>query len=216
MDPPEGRVKARTYDASGRRAGAARTRARVLDVAERMLLAEGYAATSVSSIAAAAGVSAELIYKSFGGKAGLVREIQRRGLQGAGPVPAPQRSDAIAATGIDARSLLAEWAQLATEVAPRGSPITLLVRAGAAADAELAGLLEEISAQRLERMALNAGRLMTHAGVRPELTVDQVRDVLWTYSAPELYELLVLRRRWSVDAYRDFIFRGMAGQLLDS
>lgn len=214
MDPVDGAVKSRRYDASRRRAEAARTRARVLEVAERLLLADGYAATSVAAIAAAAGVSAELVYKTFGGKAGLVREIQRNGLLGEGPVPAPDRSDAVAATDLDARSLLAEWSRLSTEVAPRVSPIMLLVRSGAASDADLADLLVQMHAQRLERMTLNARRLMAHAGVRRGVGLEEVRDVLWTYTSEELYDLLVLRRGWTIDGYREFLFRGMSGQLL--
>jgi non-ribosomal peptide synthetase component F len=160
-------------------------------------------------------VSAELVYKAFGGKAGLVREIQRRGLLGAGPVSAPARSDAVAATDIDARTLLAEWSRLSTEVAPRTAPITVLVRSAAATDVDLADLLGQMSAQRLERMTLNAQRLLRHAGVRPGLTVEHVRDVLWTYTAPELYDLLVGQRGWTVEQYRDFLFHGMSGQLLE-
>jgi AcrR family transcriptional regulator len=186
----------------------------VLDTAEQMLLAQGYAATTVAEIASAAGVSSELIYKSFGGKAGIVRAIQRRGLLGAGPLPAPDRSDALSATDIDARSLLREWSGLATEVSPRTAPIMVLVRAAAATDGELVGLLEEMADQRLQRMALNAERLVTHAGVRADLPVAQIRDVLWTYTSPELFDLLVTQRGWTIDGYRDYLFRGMCGQLL--
>jgi AcrR family transcriptional regulator len=215
MDPPAPGVKPRRYDSSRRRARAERTQAAVLDAAQAMFFEEGYAGTSVAAVAAAAGVSAELIYKAFGGKAGLVRAIQHRGLQGAGAVPAPDRSDAIAATPIDARSLLDAWARLATEVAPRGSPIMLLVRTAAATDRELADLLEEMAAQRLERMAINAERLTAHAGVRRDLSVEQIRDVLWAYTAPELYDLLVNQRGWTIEAYGDYLFRGMSGQLLE-
>jgi AcrR family transcriptional regulator len=216
MDPAHRGVKRRRYDASRRRAEAARTHARVLEVAERLLLSNGYAATSVAAVATAAGVSAELIYKAFGGKAGLVREIQRRGLLGGGPVPARERSDAFSATDMDARSLLREWTRLSTEVAPRVAPITLLVRSAAATDADLADLLKQMAAQRLERMALNAERLTAHAGVRRDLTVEQIRDVMWTYTSPDLYDLLVGQRGWTVDQYRDFLFRGLSGQLLES
>jgi AcrR family transcriptional regulator len=215
MDPADRGVKARRYDASGRRAEASRTQARVLEVAERLLLRTGYAGTTVAAIAAAAGVSPELVYKTFGGKAGLVREIQRRGLLGAGPVSAPERSDAVSATGIDARSLLAQWTALSVEVAPRVSPIMLLVRSAAASDPDLADLVEQMAEQRLHRMGVNAERLTAHAGVRPDLTVEQIRDVLWTYTAPELYDLLVGQRGWPVEEYRDFLYRGLSGQLLE-
>jgi len=214
VDPADPGVKSRRYDASRRKAAAAATQDRVLQVAERLFLEGGYAATGVAAIAAGAGVSAELIYKTFGGKAGLVREIQRRGLLGAGPTPAPDRSDAAAERDTDARTLLEEWTQLSTEVAPRVSPIMLLVRAAAATDADLARLLDDMAAQRLTRMTLNAQRLLGRPGLRPGLSVEQIRDVLWTYTSPDLYELLVLQRGWSLTDYRAFLLHGLSGQLL--
>jgi AcrR family transcriptional regulator len=214
VDPADAGVKSRRYDASRRQAAAAATQDRVLQVAEHLFLSGGYAATSVAAIAADAGVSAELIYKTFGGKAGLVREIQRRGLLGAGPTPAPDRSDAVAESSIDARGLLEEWTRLSTEVAPRVSPIMLLVRSAAATDVDLADLLAQMAAQRLTRMTLNAQRLNGRPGLRPGLSVDQIRDVLWTYTSPDLYELLVLHRGWTLSDYRDFLFHGLIGQLL--
>jgi AcrR family transcriptional regulator len=216
MDPAGPAVKPRRYDASRRRAAAERTRARLLDEAERLLLEQGYAATGVPAIATAAGVSPELVYKTFGGKAGLVRAIQQRALEGAGPVPAPDRSDAVAAVAPDARALLAEWARLSTEVAPRVSPVLLLVRSAAATDAALAGLQEEMSDQRLTRMTVNAARLAALPGVRRGFPVERIRDVLWTATSPELYELLVLRRGWTVEEYRDHLFRGLCAQLLEA
>jgi AcrR family transcriptional regulator len=216
VDPADARVKSRRYDASRRQAAAAATQDRVLQVAEHLFLSRGYAATSVAAVAADAGVSAELIYKTFGGKAGLVREIQRRGLLGAGPTPAPDRSDAAAESSIDARGLLEAWTRLSTEVAPRVSPIMLLVRSAASTDADLADLLAQMAEQRLARMTLNAQRLSGRPGLRPGLSVDQIRDVLWTYTSPDLYELLVLRRGWTLADYRDFLLHGLTGQLLQA
>lgn len=216
MTPPSAAVSGRRYDATRRRKQAARNRERVLDVAEGILLRQGYAETTVSAIARAAEVSNELIYKTFGGKAGLVREIQRRGLQGVGPVPAETRSDAMSAREPDADVVIREWATLATEVAPRVSPIMLLIRSAAANDHDLIELLEEMAAQRLERMTHNAERLIRHAEVRPDLSIEQITDILWTYSSPDLYELLVLQRGWTLAAYGDFLSRGMISQLLRS
>ena len=46
------------------------------------------------------------------------------------------------------------------------------------------------------------------------MTLDAATDVLWTYSSPELYELLVLRRGWSVERYGRFIADAMIAALL--
>jgi AcrR family transcriptional regulator len=215
MTPTSPPVKTRRYDATRRRREAAWNRERVLDVGEEVLLSQGYAETTVSAIARAADVSPELIYKTFGGKAGLVREIQRRGLRGEGLVPAETRSDAISASELDAATVIRGWATLATEVAPRTAPIMLLIRSAAANDHDLVELLEEMAAQRLTRMTHDAERLIRHHDVRPDLGVELVRDILWTYSSPELYHLLVLQRGWTIVEYGDFLFRGMTAQLLN-
>ena len=79
MTPEPGSVKTtRRYDSSGRRGRARRTHAHVLKVAAELFLRDGYAATTVAAVAAAAGVSVETIYKTFRGKPGLIRAIQRQ------------------------------------------------------------------------------------------------------------------------------------------
>jgi AcrR family transcriptional regulator len=61
--------------------------------AQRLFLRDGLAVTTIAWIAAEAGVSAETIYKAFGGQPGLVRAICEAALAGAGLVQAEARSD---------------------------------------------------------------------------------------------------------------------------
>ncbi len=206
----------RRYDSSRRRARAQENRDRVLDCAQRLFFRNGYAATTITAVAAEAGVSVEAIYKRFGGKPGLVRGIYEQGLAGPGPVPAQERSDAMSARALDARSVLYNWTRLAKDVAPSVSPVMLLARAAAATDVEAQALLDDMNTQRLVRMEHNARRLRRRPGLRPQLSTAHIRDVLFTYTAPELYETLVLHRDWSLDGYADFMFQGMTGQLLDT
>src|SRR5580765_5811856 len=65
----------RSYDASRRQEAARRTRARILDVARERILADGYAATTLASIAGEAEVSVETINKGFRNKAGLLKAM---------------------------------------------------------------------------------------------------------------------------------------------
>ena len=51
-------------------------------------------------------------------------------------------------------------------------------------------------------MTLNARRLHDAGHLRDGTTIRQAADVLWTYSAPELYELLVLRRGFACPRQR--------------
>ena len=45
--------------------------------------------------------------------------------------------------------------------------------------------------------------------LRPGITLAHAADVLWTYSSPELYELLVIRRGWSPKTYGLFVAEAM-------
>jgi len=204
----------RSYDASGRRAESRRTRDRITTTAERLFLRDGYAATTVGAIAGASDVSPDTIYKSFGGKPGLVRAIRDRALLGDGPLPAEQRSDRLHLDTADVRAVIRGWGALASEVAPRVVPILLLIRSAAATDPELMALLEEMNADRLRRMRDNARQLHHSGQLREDLTLETVADVLWTYSSPEFYELLVLGRGWGSQRYGRFIAAAMIDALL--
>lgn len=205
---------ARAYDATGRRARAERTRTALLDAALARFLAQGYAATTVESIADDVRVSVATIYKGYGGKTGLVRALCERALAGEGPVPAERRSDDLQAAERDPRRVIEGWGHLIAEVAPRIAPILLLVRAAAATDPDAADLAAELDSNRLDRMAHNARALARSGRLRPGLTRRDVRDVLWLYSAPELYELLVRRRRWSHARLARFVTDAMTHALL--
>jgi AcrR family transcriptional regulator len=203
----------RRYDASGRRERARQTRDQIADAAKELFLSEGYAGTTVAAIAAAARVSVETIYKGFGGKPGLVRAIVERGLAGAGPVPAEQRSDHIRDTEPDPRRVLTAWGAFTAEIAPRVAPILSLAR-DAASDPDVALILEQISTARHERMTQNARGLSAAGHLRPGLTPQQAADILWTYSSPELYDLLVTSRGWSAERYGQFVGQALIDALL--
>jgi AcrR family transcriptional regulator len=203
----------RTYDASGRQARARAQHDATLDAAAERFLEHGYAATTVESIAHAAGVSTATIYKSYGGKAGLVRELCARALRGSGPVPAEERSNALRSQ-VDARGLIEGWGQLVAEIAPRAAPLLLLLKTAAQDDAEAAALHAELDRARLARMADNARHLLAAGPVREEVTVREARDVMWLVTAPELYDLLVVQRRWSVSRFARFVTETMVAALL--
>lgn len=211
--PPDVKRK-RPYDASRRRKQAHQSRIRIIEAAERMFLHHGYSATTVQAIAAAADVSADTIYKSFGGKPGLIRAIRDRALEGEGPIPAERRSDEIQRREADPRTIINAWGAFVAEVAPRGSPIMLLIRDAAATDPEVQALRDELDADRLTRMTDNARRLRDAGHLRRGITLTQAADILWTYSSPEFYELLVLRRRWTPQRYGRFVADAMINALL--
>jgi len=179
-----------------------------------MFLTSGYSSTTVQAIAVAAGVSADTVYKSFGGKPGLIRAIRDHALAGEGPIPAERRSEAIQQREPDPRKVINAWGDFVAELAPRVSPILLLVRDAAATDPDVRALQDELDADRLKRMTDNARRLRDAGHLRPDMPLTRAADILWTYSSPELYQLLVLRRGWTLERYGKFVAEAMIKALL--
>lgn len=204
----------RRYNSSGRQAQARQSRLVVLDCAERLFVEQGYAHTTVAEIAEAAAVSVETIYKAFGGKPGLVRAIRERRLTGGGTPSAERQSDRMRQRENDPRKIIANWGRLAGEAAPAGWPILALIRDAAAVDPELLPLLEEVDADRHKRMELNARHLYERGHLRADVSLDQAVDILWAYSSPELYDLLVLRRGWKIERYSRFLAEAITAALL--
>jgi AcrR family transcriptional regulator len=195
----------RRYDSSRRQETARRNRETVLDVAERRFLSDGYANTTIAAVAEEAAVSAELIYKAFRGKGGLVKAIYDRRLGGTGPVPAYQRSDEMREQHTDPRTIMREWGVLTAEVAATVTPIRLLLRSAATTDPDMATLLEQTENQRLDRMRHHAEFLAERGYIRPGVSVADATDVLWACSSTEFYELLVLQRNWPLPRFAQFI-----------
>lgn len=203
----------RNYDAAQRRERAAERRRQVVRSAWGFFSSFGYGRTTVSAVAAEAGVSPETIYKTFGGKAGLVRAIWQDALAGPGPEHAERRSDAMSARATTGSEIIEGWVRLGLEVAPRAGAVLALVRAAAEVDPEAARLLDEIERGRADRMLHNALVLGRTGQLRPELSKEQVRDLLLLFT-DEHYARLVSRAGWSVDDYVATMTRMMSAALL--
>jgi hypothetical protein len=104
--------------------------------------------------------------------------------------------------------------RLAAEVAPRVAPLQLLLIQAAQSDEETARLWDQISAQRMTRMRHNAKALARRGFLRQHLGVRQAAEMMWLYSAPELYQLLIIELGWTTEQYGAFIANALEGALL--
>ena len=205
MDRNRKPVKSRrNYDSSRRKERARQARHEIIETARQRFLQAGFTPTTVRAIAKDAGVSVDTIYKTFGGKSGLVRAIYQVGLAGEGPVHAETRSDTLQTTESDTRKVYQGLGRFSSEVAPRAAPIHRLIREAAATDPEMQDLLTTLDSERLARMRHVARNLKSAGHVRDDLTVERVADILWTFTAPQLYELLVESRGWTAVQFGTF------------
>lgn len=210
-------VKARRrYDSPSRLEQSRRTRWAVMEAARRLFLDRGYAATTMAAVAAEAGVSVETVYKAFGNKPGLVKAVFDVSIVGDDePVPMLQRERVQRMRAEpDPRRKLTMYGEHLTESAPRSVPVQLLVRSAAAGDPGAADVWEQMLSERLAGMTQLARDLHEGGHLRPGVSVEHARDVLWTYNAPELYELLVVQRGWDPDRYGRWVADALIAALL--
>jgi AcrR family transcriptional regulator len=194
----------RPYDNTSRAEAAQATRRRIIDAAAQMLLAEGYHSMSVSSLAKAAGVSAQTVYNAIGGKAAVVKAVYDVLLVGDDePVALQDRTEFRAMSGAaDRPSFLRSYAALCATIYRRVGPLLgVLLAQGAGGDP---GLTEFVATIDRERRAGNTNVLAALErvhGLPPGLDRERFIDVVWVLSAPEIYDRFVRRCGWSHDEY---------------
>jgi AcrR family transcriptional regulator len=205
----------RSYDASGRREQAEARRRAVVVAAQELFARDGFRATTIAAVARAAGVSAESVYKSFGTKAALAKAVFDRVIAGDDdPVPVAQRADALAIQAEpDVRKKLALYAGGVVERQVRSAGVQILIRDGRHVDETLEEVWQNLLTERLTGMTMLATHLHATGRLRPDLDVDEVRDLLWTYISVEIYELLVLNRGWPLDRYTAWLTRTLVSAL---
>lgn len=207
----------RRYDSTRRRLQAADTRRRIIDAAGRVFVERGYAGATIPLIAAEADVAVETVYRSTTGKAGLLREAIQATLAGGAAraeLPVQERPGikrVIEET--DPRRQLAAYAATQPGVWSRVGPL-LRVLDEAASDPALAELRTDLAEQRLHGLLGFAALLAERGVLKPGLTVDRARDIIWALCAQANYDALVVARGWSTADYRDWLAQALAAALL--
>lgn len=201
------RTGRRVYSSVRRTAGAAETRHAILAAARALFVARGYAATTVAAIAQSGGVSVDTVYASVGRKPALLRELVETSISGTDhAVPALERDYVIrirdAATAAEKISI---YAGAIASIQERLGPIFLALRDAAITDESCAALWTEISGRRAANMLGFAADLRSTGSLRPDLTDQQVADIVWSTNSSEFWVLLVRERGWRSDQFATFL-----------
>jgi AcrR family transcriptional regulator len=204
----------RAYDNSARAIRARETHTRIVDTATTLLLADGYSAMTVASLAAEAGVSPQTVYNAVGGKAAVVKAVYDRMLAGDEAEVAMSDRPEFRAL-FDAADLpafahaYARWVGL---ISSRVGPLLGALLAHGT-DATLVDLLATIDEERrtgtehaLRGLRDRLGLPTRHRGPKG---LTALVDAVWVLNAPEVYDRLVRRRGWTRKRYEEWL----AGQL---
>ena len=200
---PDGTPR-RSYNSEGRREAARRNRAAVLDACRELLFRDGYHATTIKAVAERAGVSPETVYKSFGGKPGLVKALWDITLAGDDdPVPMGDRPQVqqILAT----RELSTKFRLYGTYVRGIHERITPLFALLTQAGPDVGEVLELGEQERLTGVTAFVTHLDETGALRPDADPAQVADAVWALAGPQLYTQLTAGRGWSADTYEQWL-----------
>lgn len=208
----------RPYDSRRRQEQAAQTRRDIVAAAGALFRERGYRATSMPDIATEAGVVVETVYRAFGSKSGLFRAVMEAVLAGGGArahVPVDERP-AIRALieEPDPRRQIEMYVATQPGIHRRSGPLLRALAGAATTDPELKALWDEMEAWRLQGQGRFVGMLAERGVLRPSVSVEQARDLVWTLCSLAVHDLLVVERGWTSDAYQDWLASAMTCALL--
>jgi AcrR family transcriptional regulator len=186
------------------------TRNRLLQAAQEEFPVRGYAGTTVTRLAATAGVSVQTLYLAWGSKRALLRGYMENALSGGAGSP---EDAARRFAGLPPRERLAEVAALVTEIAERAATGWSLYRDASAVDPEIAADWNELQMLRHRLFTRILGDIPVSA-IAEGLTMKTAVDTAWAIASPESYDLLVHRLGYQLEEFRDWMRQNLITAIL--
>ncbi len=184
------------------------TRKLIVEAATRLFLEQGYAATTIDAIAAAAGVAVSTVYAIFTNKRGILGEIRQAWHE------ASQVKE-LYAQGValgDPERFLELAAQATRRQWEGGATMIAITQSAAAIDPEAAAELK----QSLSGRRANLGTFVQaiYPKLRQDISGAQAAAILLALTHAEVYQELVGAHGWSAEAYEAWLAGALKQQLL--
>lgn len=96
----------------------------------------------------------------------------------------------------------------------RAGPLLRALLGAVATDPELKALWDEMETWRLEGQGRFVAMLAERASLRPELSFEEARDVVWTMCSLAVHDLLVVARSWTSEQYQEWLTAALTRDLL--
>jgi TetR/AcrR family transcriptional regulator, regulator of autoinduction and epiphytic fitness len=207
----------RVYRSAQRTAQAHHTRQRIVAAATEQFASAGYPATTMRSIAAAAGVSVASIELAFGTKAQLLKTAIDVAIAGDhDPVAVLDREWATAAQATaTVHDFLAAVGRTLRPAMTRSAGLVLAAFDAAGTDPALSELAEQLSTQRAITVAWIVDGIRDRAGLREGITRRHAIDQVWLLMDPAVYHHLTRYRGWSPATYEKWFTDTVTRLLLD-
>lgn len=191
----------RAYDSSGRGRQAQENHDRISRVAHDLFVQHGYGNTTIASVAKAAGVSPETIYKAFGNKATLLRSAWFVMMRGDGTdktlYDRPETQEVLQLPDLADR--IDGFARLTSERNRRINPLLRAIEGAAAAEPGAREMLDTWKARLIDI----ATRFAHAAAETQQLRIpeDECRDITYAMLDGALWHRFVVERGWTDERY---------------
>jgi len=208
---------ARAYRSARRAAQAHHTRQRIVAAATEQFASVGYPATTMRSVAAAAGVSVASIELAFGTKAQLLKTAIDVAIAGDHyPVAVLDRDWATAAQRTDTvHDFLTAVGRTLRPAMTRSAGLVLAAFDAADTDPALRELANQLATQRAATVAWLIDGIRARAALRAGITRRQAIDQVWLLMDPAVYQRLARYRGWSPADYQTWFTGTITRLLLD-
>ncbi|HWL49887.1 MAG TPA: TetR/AcrR family transcriptional regulator [Acidimicrobiia bacterium] len=202
----------RSYHSPLRVDQAQQTRRKVLESARRLFVENGYAGTTVASVATDAGVSPETIYLSLGGKRGLLEGVME--ITGPHDSAVDDEEWWAMVTGLpDAAERLDRMVEYSCRILARTQRIHAIIRGASDSEAFAAEFGRRLLAERLANQTERIRRFIAK-DLRPGLSIAEAGQKYCALTSPELYHLLTVEIGWRADRHKKWVTELMRTDLL--
>ncbi len=200
------KVVKRPYSSTKRRQQAEATRGAIVGAARTLFVANGYAATSIQSIADEAGVAVQTVYAVFKNKRQLLDYLIEAAIVGGAD------ADASGAVSAEVEAIAAEVnprrraemdAAMTRAISERVAPIVRVAQEAAASDPEFATVFEEMKARRRAEMTAMVKVLGAQSGLR--MPGHQAAATLYVLYSPQVADMLMVDYGWSAAKYEKWL-----------
>jgi AcrR family transcriptional regulator len=208
-------VKRKPYESPKRAAAARERRRRIRAAASELFTQEGYAATTMKSIAVKARVSERTVYLAFPTKAALLADCIRAAVRGDDEeIPKLAQPSFRAALEAPPDQMLRLLAEASTELMSRAAKLLAIGESVGPEDPEVTKFRALGHAASRADM-LDVASALKRAGVlRKGLPAERAADIMYALVASEsVYLRLVDQRGWSDQAYARVLEQALAGAL---
>lgn len=202
----------RNYNIKLRQQEAQKAKSRILDAAKALFESEGFAKVTIEKIAASAKVSEPSVYGIFKSKRGILLALMDSAFSEEKRLSLVQ--EVIQTTSASRRLELS--AKIARQLYDAEKEGLNLLRGASIVDPILKELEAEREARRYERQKETTEQMAAAHAFKENLSVTEVRDILWAFTGRDLYKLFVIERGWPSDRYESWLAEALKESLLNT